>query len=319
MELILKDINSVGIVVNDLYNTLELYTSYYGLGPWEIYESGSEIIAKSKIDSTTWEIVQPFDNKSIYFELAGNNREGLSYLGYKVTDMDSAIRLFNNIKVKMLDRGNLAGKDYAFFDTRKDLKHVAKIYVNNESLKPTSYYPKENGNIPQPLFKKVRQIGFVVNDIKEVARTYWDKYKIGPWQFFKYYSPKVKEMYYEGSEVFNQKFTTSAPIPSISDIEVELVMPQAGESVYKDHLEKYGEGLQHISFIYNPSFDEVLKFHKDKGDQIMQQGSINGAIYVYMGTKTDLKFISEPLYVPEDFEMPLYDDKYPLQINIQRR
>ena len=308
MKPILKDITLVGLVVKDLYRTLDSYTHTYGIGPWNIYENENETVAVSKIGNTVWEIVSLASSASIYDKLLKNAEEGLAYLGYRTENLNSALDYFKGLGLEII-----YSQDDYFLVNLEDLKHTAKIYIPT-SRKFNRVYPLDSSSIHKHLLARVRQIGFVITDIKKTAANYADKYNVGgPWKFFKYYSPKIKDMQYHSRAVFDQKFTTSAVIPNIANIEVELMEPQGGPSIYKDHLDSYGEGLQHISFIYNPSFKKVMDFHKERGDKILQQGNINELIYVYIDTVSELKFISELLYVPENFDMPPSDGQYPNQ------
>ena len=162
--------------------------------------------------------------------------------------------------------------------------------------------------LEKPLFNTVRQVGIAVKDIRNTAKTYYDKYGLGPWNMYKYFAPKVKDMYYHEQQT-DMKFTTAATM--MGEIELEFMQPEEGKNLYTDHINAHGEGLQHVSFLYNYTYDEVMKIHREKGHKIRQQGSVANLTFVYLGTENDLKIISEILDIPPDFVMFESDFSYP--------
>jgi len=310
MKRFLKNISKISIIVRNLNEAIRTYYNGYGVGPWKVFEQKSSDstdlftndknknytnrIAYSYIGSTQLELIEPMDNSSIFYNFLDKEGEGIHHLGYETEDFEEVYKFFTNKGLKLIHSGNWFGNKFA----------------------PLSIYPQSisNNKIKKSFFKKVRQVGIVVNDIKETVKTYHDKYGYGPWELYKYYSPKVKDMYYMGKKI-NQEFITTAPVPMIGEVELELIEPESEKNIYADFLKKYNrEGIQHVSFTYNLSFVEVLAFHRNKGHKILQKGNINGAIYIYVDTTKDLKFISEPLYVPQNFKMPKYDFIYPERI-----
>jgi len=324
MKPVFKSISKVGIVVKDAAKTIETYYKKYGVGSWNIWDinsgtlkdthvdTGDYIIACSHIGNTLWELIEPKDSKSIFYRFLKTHGEGLFSLGYSVENFDQVIDFAEKADIKLIYGGNWFGKRFAYLDTYEDLKHIAEIYSfeeNSKLPKPSYIYPESNENNIKPVFNSIRQIGIAVSDIKKVAKTYNDKYGIGPWEFYKYYYPKTKDMSYNNELLFTQKFTTAATM--IGEIEQELMEPGDDYNVYSEYINWYGEGLQHVSFNYNLSFNEAVKLHKELGHKIKQSGNINGAIYNYIDSMDDLKVISEPLYVPSDFIMPESDYRYP--------
>lgn len=330
MEPVLKKITKVGIIVKNLYETLDYYYNRYGINNWNIWEQNpdyvkdqmvngvktkySAFVAHSKIGDTIWEIIEPLNGDNIYAEFLKKHGEGIHHLGYEVEEMNQSLDFFKDYKIKMLQSGSWNGLRYAFFDTNVDLKHTVEIYnipKNFEYPKPISCYPDKSikNLLRKPLLKEVRQIGIAVKNIKKTAQLFNDKYMLGPWKLYKYFFPKVINMQYDGLETQDQKFT--AGTTTIDNIGLELVEPESGKNIYTDFINKYGEGIQHISFIYNCTFKESSEFHKKNGQTVKQSGSINNAIYAYFTTEKDLKFTSEHVYIPPNFAMSPCDYSYP--------
>ncbi len=329
MKTIFQNISKIGIVVKDVMKTAETYYKKYGVEPWNIWDINSSTlrdayientvdynyrIAQSHIGNTLWELIEPKTDKGIFSQFLKTHGEGLYSLGYEVERFNQVLDFTKRENIKLKYSGNWSGKKFAYLDTYNDLKHIAEIYSfekDSKLPKPNNIYPdssKHDEGI-KLVFSGIRQIGIAVTDIKKVVKTYNDKYGIGPWDFYKYYYPKTKEMKYNNEELYTQRFTTAAAM--IGEIEQELMEPGDHYNVYSEFISFHGEGLQHVSFNYNLSFNEAVEFHKKLGHKIKQSGNINGAIYVYIDSTDDLKVIAEPLYVPPDFIMPESDYRYP--------
>ncbi len=308
----------MGVVVRDADQTVRTYADRFGVAPWKVWtredDFGRYKLARTHIGRTAWQLIEPLDGESLFSAHLLQKGEGLHHLGYQVRDIDKVLSASGRGNIRILAGGGRAKRRFAILDTYEDLKHLALIYEQESDLasQPADYtYPAvPSDSVAGQFFKEVRQVGIAVKDIKATARCFWDKYGVGPWSFYRYFSPKVSPMRYRGATLTSQRFTTAAAM--IGDVELELMEPGDRQNVYADHIAKYGEGLQHVSFVYALPYEQVMEFHRLQGHPIEQQGTINGLTYNYIGTETDLKIISEPLDVPPDFVMPKKDDEYPL-------
>jgi hypothetical protein len=336
MKRVLTNINKIGIVVKSVDETVKTYLEEYGIGPWKSWDlnekSVNEMIMKDKkeifalriarafIGPTIWELMEPLDEHSSFYKFLQEHGEGLHHLGYEVNNFDEAIKFFADINVEINQRGNWAGYKFAYFDTIADLKHIIEIHyseTDHSYPRPAKIYQKHNEKsyTTHPFLKKPTQIGIAVNDIDATVEKFNDKYAIGPWVMFKYYSPKVGKMYYYGEELKDQRFKTTATM--LGNIQIELMEPENGKNIYSDWIEKHGEGLHHIQFEYNYPFKDVIKYHLEKKHSVIQQGTINGLTYAYISTDQDLKIISEPLDIPVGFVFPECDYSYPKNLHVK--
>ena len=87
----------------------------------------------------------------------------------------------------------------------------------------------------------VSQIGVVVKDL-EKSIAYFESLGLGP-----FIRPELKftEKYCYGKPA---EFELALGFCSLGSIEMELIQPVSGESIYHEHLEKCGEGLHHLGF-----------------------------------------------------------------------
>ncbi len=92
-------------------------------------------------------------------------------------------------------------------------------------------------------FSKPHHICIVVKDI-EKTRNYYESIGIGPWVE---YPPLVE---YTKLNVMDEKgFLSSRFVfTKIGDLQLQLVQPGEGKTIYKEFLDKHGEGVFHIGF-----------------------------------------------------------------------
>jgi len=93
-------------------------------------------------------------------------------------------------------------------------------------------------------FAQIHHISVVVRDI-DAAVTFYESIGIGP---FKSYPP-IKE--YVKIDVPDKKgfYNLTIKCAQIGAVELQLIQPGAGQSLYKDFLDKKGEGVYHLGFV----------------------------------------------------------------------
>ena len=92
-------------------------------------------------------------------------------------------------------------------------------------------------------FNKLHHISIVVRDA-EKTQGFYESIGIGPWVDY----PPMEE--YVKIDVPDEKGFYNLKIKSawLGPVQLQLIEPGDGESLYKDHLEKKGEGVYHIGF-----------------------------------------------------------------------
>ena len=139
----------------------------------------------------------------------------------------------------------------------------------------------------KPLFTKVLQIGFVVEDCEKTARIYAEKYGIGPWSI---YGPKcMAEVKQYGKDCPMQLKVASA---FLEEIELEFIEPLDDLSLYADFLKKHGEGLHHLALESN--FAETMDFCEKETVPVVLSGVFGvGEDFAYIDPSEDIKCIVE--------------------------
>lgn len=129
-------------------------------------------------------------------------------------------------------------------------------------------------------FSELHHLSIVVRDINETMR-FLESLGIGP--FFEY-PPMTEytELNVADKEAF---FNTIIRCVQIGPIQLQLVQPPAeGHSIYKDFLEKNGEGVFHLGFVVQ-DIEEAETQVKDLGLQVLNSGRrANGSGFAYFDT-----------------------------------
>ena len=93
------------------------------------------------------------------------------------------------------------------------------------------------------LFKKLHHISIVVRDVEKTQKFY-ESIGIGPWVDYSPMKAYVKINVPDENGFYNLKIKCA----QIGPVQLQLIEPGEGESLYKDHLRKKGEGVYHIGF-----------------------------------------------------------------------
>jgi catechol 2,3-dioxygenase-like lactoylglutathione lyase family enzyme len=124
----------------------------------------------------------------------------------------------------------------------------------------------------------ISQIGIVVKNIEKVVNYYEDVLGLGP-----FVKPRIifTEKYYYGNLVdskWNLGFCSLGPI------ELEIIQPITGPTVYHDFLKEKGEGLHHLGFDVN-DIEEKLDICRKMNIRVIQSGKGPDSIFAYLDTE----------------------------------
>ena len=162
-KLVLKEINQVCVVVNDLKKSMEYYWHTFGIGPFTIhtYEPsfvtdmmirGERVdyrmkIAFAKMGSIQLELIQPL-GESIYAEFLREKGEGIHHIGCYVDNIDDAVAMAEKQGLTVMQSGKRPGSGYAYLDTEKTLGAIWELIQRpTKRPPPEAIWPEtENSN-----------------------------------------------------------------------------------------------------------------------------------------------------------------------------
>lgn len=137
---------------------------------------------------------------------------------------------------------------------------------------------------------KFSQVGFVVNDIEETKKKYALLFDVAEPA-----TNGVGEFEIIQTKVFGKLAPKASSKLAFFDltpgVQLELIEPNQEPSVWRDHLDKYGEGIHHIAFQVDNA-DEVIDRLKKEFDAVVEQEGNYGdgsGRYIYLSLQKELK------------------------------
>jgi hypothetical protein len=146
-----------------------------------------------------------------------------------------------------------------------------------------------NPVVPKVKIGEICQIGIVVRNLQNAVDNYGSKIGIGPWTTVRIEPPLLRDMTLRGKPVDT---SILAAIAQSGSIQLELIEPLEGPSIWKEFLEDRGEGLHHVqSLVKDP--DAVMAAFREIGVNVLMSGRIGDSVFYYMDTEPFLGVIYE--------------------------
>ncbi len=148
-----------------------------------------------------------------------------------------------------------------------------------------------NANLVVPKIKMgaICQIGIVVRDLQKAVDNYWEKLGIGPWITVRIEPPLLRDLTLRGKPV---EASMMAAIAQSGNIQLELIQPLEGPSIWKEFLETRGGGLHHVQSLDQDPKAALAAF-REMGVDVLMSGRIGDNIFYYMDTEPLLGTIYE--------------------------
>jgi hypothetical protein len=157
--------------------------------------------------------------------------------------------------------------------------------------------------MPQPetaakeMFRDLVQIGVVVRDLDRATAALSEIFGIGPFRTIDWPPADradIERYYY--SELGD--FSARMAFTELGPVELELIQPLEGESIWADFLRDHGEGIHHIRFNV-PDIEPVIHYLAGHGIQAAQMGSgiRPGTTWVNFDTQARVGFVMEAMSV----------------------
>ncbi|MDA4112292.1 MAG: VOC family protein [Thaumarchaeota archaeon] len=145
---------------------------------------------------------------------------------------------------------------------------------------------------PVPAGMRITQVAVVVKDLRKTMAAYHKTLGWGPWSVYEHKPPSLHHTTLHGKA---SDYTMLGAEVHCDPIDFEILQPLEGPSIYKEFLEKHGEGLHHISVV-SPKEDvrAALNEFKHEGIEVMMSGRLGDDIeFYYMDTEPILKMVAE--------------------------
>jgi methylmalonyl-CoA/ethylmalonyl-CoA epimerase len=143
-----------------------------------------------------------------------------------------------------------------------------------------------------PSGMRITQVAVVVRDLRKTMETYHKLMGWGPWSVYEHKAPILHHTEVHGKSV---SYSMMGAEVHCDPIDFEILQPLEGPSIYKEHLDRKGEGLHHVAVVApSCNVNEALKGFKENGIDIIMSGRLGEEIrFYYLDTDPVLKMIVE--------------------------
>jgi hypothetical protein len=129
----------------------------------------------------------------------------------------------------------------------------------------------------------ISQVALVVNDLEKSMRECTETMGWGPWTIYEYNPPRLHDVLVRGVP---QEFTWIGAETPVGSTYIELLQPLEGSSVFREFIDRRGEGLHHIGY-WAKSMDEadrIRNMFKARGTPLLMSAWIDRVFFYYLDT-----------------------------------
>ena len=301
-------INQIAFVVRDIEQASEAFAKLLGIPTPKWFLTGDRDVSKvvfrgkptdsrSKLvflntPTVQIELIEPDLEPGTMREFLDTVGEGIHHIAFDVDSIKERLPVFEGNGFPLLQSGEFTSSNgrYVYVDTLNSHKTLMELL---ESAETRDTAP--NTDIFTPLLgsNKVEQLAIVVRDLDAAADAYCKLLGVEKPPVIQSGPSELTQVIFEGkpTEADSKYMFINTPL-----LQLELIEPGDSPSTWKNHLETYGEGVHHISFVVN-DMEEKMKLLEDMGYPVIQRGNFwNGkGRYAYMDTSSTYKVIIELL------------------------
>jgi methylmalonyl-CoA/ethylmalonyl-CoA epimerase len=142
--------------------------------------------------------------------------------------------------------------------------------------------------LPLMDYLKVDQVAIIVKDVEKVTKQLSSLWKLEPFRFIEQDIPD--------SILHGKKMPLKAKLAftRFGPVELEIIQPGEGESIYREFLNNKGEGIHHFGLLVSDIECEIAKF-RGRGIGVLQSGETPRVRFAYMDTESSTGMIIELL------------------------
>jgi hypothetical protein len=121
------------------------------------------------------------------------------------------------------------------------------------------------------------QVCLVTEDFEGTVANLAHNLRIGPWKCWHYQPPSLLDTRLKGAPT---AWTMKLGVAWVGPVQLEVIQPVTGTTIYREFLEKQGQGAQHLLVETGPVYFEAIKAFEKAGYPNLQSGRINPPMQV---------------------------------------
>jgi methylmalonyl-CoA/ethylmalonyl-CoA epimerase len=156
--------------------------------------------------------------------------------------------------------------------------------------------------------RKIYQVCIVTKDLEKSMRDMIGCLCIGPWRIVTLSDKTMKQARFiiDGETMDNtQPFKLYAALSFVGDLQIELIQPVYGDTMYQRFIDSGREGLHHIKEkIAMENWEHLQETFLSQDMKVTQSGWVGTSFHAYFNTEPTLKFDFEVGNCPEHNVFP---------------
>lgn len=140
--------------------------------------------------------------------------------------------------------------------------------------------------------RKIVQIGFLTSDLQRSMDMWIEKNNVGPWRVCTMNNQSVSgNGFLVDGAMVDEPFQYFIAISYIGDMQVELIQPDYGPTIYQKFIDEHGEGIHHYKeLIAQKNWDATLERYEALGMPVTMKGQFGLAKYAYVDSEQFLDY-----------------------------
>ena len=163
-----------------------------------------------------------------------------------------------------------------------------------------------NDNKPIIKITNLEQVGMAVPNLDQAMSNMWKDFGIGPWKVLSLTPNKLNDVtYHHKPSISGMKVAFS----QVGKVQLELIEPIGDDNIYRDFINKYGNGVQHLGWYKTTNkqdFFATIKKLEDAGFPCIFAGRNQYAYFAYVDTTKTLNTILEVVFINDPTFKPDY-------------
>lgn len=154
------------------------------------------------------------------------------------------------------------------------------------------------------LDKKIDQIGYVVKDIEQTMREYYEQFGVGGWKIYTYGKSLLSYARRNGKPF---EYRARVALSFFGESRIELIQQIEGDTIYQEFIDRHGFGVHHLG-IYVLDIASKLKETQEEGLAVSMEGAGYGldgdGHFAYLETEQRFGTTYELIQRPKQLRPP---------------
>lgn len=140
--------------------------------------------------------------------------------------------------------------------------------------------------------RKICQLGFLTSDLKCSMDMWIEKNHVGPWRVVTMNNKSCTGSgFLVDGALKDTPFQYFIAISYIGDMQIELIQPDYGPTIYQKFIDEHGEGIHHYKEVIAPeNWDANLRAYEDRGMPVTMCGQFGLAKFAYVDSEPFMDF-----------------------------